>query len=149
MVLLNTSLSEGSERSGWKMVSRIFPKIELGDFFALFTDPFFRYDIKIEWVDWQASREIIEISTFRNPFGTRKFPTWFLFLAHTSFVCQSTHPISPIRKDRIQNWFWAPIPPPPLHPTLVDDLSEIRQNYRQENMFYTGKRIWGIENWKS
>ena len=37
------------------------------------------------------------------------------------------------------NEYSNPLHPPPLHPTLVDDLSEIRQNYRQENMFYTGK----------
>ena len=40
-------------------------------------------------------------------------------------------------------YFNPPPHPPPLHPTLVDDLYQIRQNLRQENMFYAGKKKKG------
>ena len=104
--------------------SRISPSNSRWSCFILF---------RLGWVDWSALREIIVISTFRNTFGTRKLPTWFLLLAHSNllFANQPTlfspslvhlesgfdlHPQPPLShwSEQLIVWF-----PPPPHPPLL------------------------------
>ena len=90
-------------RISWYFDSRISPSNTRWSYFILSS---------LGWVDWPALREIIVISTFRNIFGTRKLPTWFLLLAHTKFCLPINPPYSPL------HWYTWSLdsihhPPPP------------------------------------
>ena len=91
-------------RISWYFDSRISPSNTRWSYFILSS---------LGWVDWPALREIIVISTFRNIFGTRKLPTWFLLLAHTKFCLPINPPYSPL------HWYTWSLDsihhPPPLH----------------------------------
>ena len=94
-------------RISWYFDSRISPSNTRWSYFILSS---------LGWVDWPALREIIVISTFRNIFGTRKLPTWFLLLAHTKFCLPINPPYSPLHW---YTWSLDSIHHPPPPPSFI------------------------------